>query len=408
VKSIDEHLTRLRDMEKINISKAVAVGEVASAEEGTRIRSVQVGGVQVRSQAPKGIGFVRLIGARYLAQKHYVPPAEIAKEKWPDMPELQTILKAPVTAGSTSDATWASPLVEYQNLASEFIDLLRPQTIIGRIPGLRRVPFNIKVPRATTDPTVSWVGEASVKPVSSMAFDSLTLDFTKVAGIVPITEELLRFSSPAAEGLIRDALMSAVAYLTDRDFLDPSKAEVVGVSPASITNGVTPIVATGTTADALRDDLGTLLAEYAEANQSFSGLVLVMPAHRAIRIALMRNSLGQREFDGLGRDGGSLEGIPVIVSENMVGTGGSPTDGDLIVAINAPEVLLADDGGVDIDMSREAAIQMDTAPDSPSTASTVLTSLWQRNMVAFRAERFIHWKKRRDGAVQYISSALYS
>jgi hypothetical protein len=34
-------------------------------------------------------------------------------------------------------------------------------------------------------------------------------------------------------------------------------------------------------------------------------------------------------------------------------------------------------------------------------------ALWQHNMVGIRAERFINWKKRRAGAVQYIDSANY-
>jgi len=63
---------------------------------------------------------------------------------------------------------------------------------------------------------------------------------------------------------------------------------------------------------------------------------------------------------------------------------------------------------VNVDVSREASLQMDSAPDSPNTASTVLVSLWQRNMVAIKAERFITWKKGRDAAVQYISNAKYA
>jgi len=70
--------------------------------------------------------------------------------------------------------------------------------------------------------------------------------------------------------------------------------------------------------------------------------------------------------------------------------------------------MLADDGGVEIDISREASLQMESAPDSPATASTVLVSLWQHNMVAIRAERFINWKKSRDGAVQFIQNAKYA
>jgi HK97 family phage major capsid protein len=252
------------------------------------------------------------------------------------------------------------------------------------------------------------VGEGKPKPVSAMAFDLLTLGWTKVAGIVPVTEELFRFSNPAIEALVRDSLLQAVALLTDHDFLDPSKAAVVGVSPASVTNAVTPITPTGTTGDNLRADLGSLISKFAAANMNLAGLVLVMTSQQAVRISLMRTALGTVEFPGLGPTGGTLEGIPVITSENIVHTGASPSTGSLIVALNAPEILLADDGAVAVDMSREASLQMDSAPDDPTTASTVMISLWQRNMVALRAERMINWLKRRAGAVQYINGAAYA
>jgi len=278
---------------------------------------------------------------------------------------------------------------------------------VGRIQGLRRVPFNIKVPRQTSVASVSWVGEAAPKPLSAFALDTVTLGYYKIAGIVALTEEIIKFSSPAAEAMVRDELANAIVTLMDHDFIDPEKAAVAGISPASITNGVTPITPSGTNGDALRADLGALLQVYAAANMSVQGLVLVMTSQQAIRISLMRTPLGTTEFTGMSPSGGALEGIPVITSENIVSQGSPPT-GSLIVAINAPEILLADDGAVSVDMSREASLQMDSAPDSPPTASTIMVSLWQRNMVALRAERMINWMRRRDGAVQYIQNAHYT
>ncbi len=409
---LEADLKRFRALEKAQVGAARPVqqnhaeGHIRTVEEGAAVRGGQP--IQIKRNVEKGIIFTRLLGAKYLAYKHHMSPVEIARSKFGDTPEVETILKAAVAAGTTTDTTWASPLVELMNATGEFVEMLRPATIIGRIPGLRRVPFNIKVPRGTADPTSYWVGQGSVKPVSSMAFDSIELEFNKVAGIVVQTEELMRFSNPASETLIRDGLVSSIAYLTDRDFLDPAKAVETGVSPASITNGVTPVTASGITADAMRTDLGLLIQEYLEANMSVSGLVLVMTSVQAMKLSLMRNALDQVEFPGIGPMGGTLGGIPVITSENIVSTGGSPTDGYPIIAINAPEIYLADDGGVDVDISREASLQMDSVPDSPTTASTVLVSLWQRNMVAIRAERFITWKKRRDGAVQFIQNAKYA
>ena len=101
-------------------------------------------------------------------------------------------------------------------------------------------------------------------------------------------------------------------------------------------------------------------------------------------------------------------GYPVIASENVPSVGGSPADGTPIIFALAPEIMLADDGQVVIDASNQASVNMDSAPDSPPTGSTILVSLWQMNMTGLRAERWINWLKRRSTAVGYISNASYS
>lgn len=406
VKEIDDHLVRLRDREKANRAAAVAAqgGDQRQASEsrsGVRVE------VMARKLAP-GVGFARYIGCLASNRFSRNDAADFAKQRFPDQPELEMIIRAAVASGSTTDTTWASPLVQLDNLASEFIDFLRPATILGRIPGLRSVPFNIKIPRATAGASLGWVGEGSPKPISSLAFDSIELRFAKAAGIVVLNDELIRFSRPNADVLVRDDLVKALAMFLDDQFVDPSVAAVTGVNPASVTNGVTAIVASGTTADAFRTDFGLMLTEFLEANLSVDGLVLLMKSTRAAKLGLMRNSLGIKEFPDINAKGGSIEGFPVITSEGVPAQGDSPTDGDLIIGIVAPEVLLADEGGIEVDSSREASLQMDSAPDSPQSATTVYQSLWQTNKTAIKVERIINWAKRRAEAVQYIASAKYN
>lgn len=415
---IDKDLGRFRALEKAQIATARPVTqEIKTVEGGNEIRYRAP--VQIKNDLPKGTGFIRLMAARWIGQQDGRNPADVAKELFGNTPEVEMALrggvnavnwvqKTAVAAGNTTDSAWAGPLVVVQNMANDFLDVLRPATILGRIPGLRMEPFNISVPRGLTDPTGYWVGQGDVKPVSSATFDSVTLLFHKLAAIVAITEELARFSSPSAEATLRRMLIGALTYRMDRDLLDPTKAAVGVVNPASLTYGVTPTVATGTTADAFRADLGTMLSAYMDLNMDPSGLVLVMTNTQAMNLSLMRNALGNKEFPDINIQGGALEGIPVVASQNIVATGGSPTDGFPIVAINAPEVLVADDGGVSIDISREASLQMDSAPDSPETASTTMVSLWQRNYIGIKAERFVTWKVGRTGAVQFISSAKYA
>lgn len=410
VKSLDAHLKRLGDMQKLNLSKATPVDHVRDSKSGSDARQ----GIRVEvkgSNLPKGTAFTRYALALARAKGNTMQAVEIAKGWADSTPEVETVLKAAVAAGTTTDADWAKPLVEYQNMASEFAELLRPATIIGRIPGLRRVPFNIKIPRQLTGSTVNWVGEGAPKPVGELSFDQITLGMLKAAGIIVLTDELVRSSSPSAEALVRQDLIDQMAQFLDKDFVDPAKAAVTGVSPASILNGVTPVVASGVTADHLRADLQALYAKFITQNLSINGAVWMMPETLALGISQLRNPLGQKEFPEITAQGGTFEGLPVVASQNIPANPGSGSPltgaGGRIILAKASEILLADDGQTMLDVSREASLQMDSAPTNPPVAATVMVSLWQMNMVGIRAERFINWGKRREGAVQYIDSAKY-
>jgi hypothetical protein len=167
-----------------------------------------------------------------------------------------------------------------------------------------------------------------------------------------------------------------------------------------VTNGVSAVTPTGTTAASLRTDISTVMGGFATNNLDVTGATWIMRPTTALNIGLMLNALGQPEFPGISMQGGTLNGVPVLTSMNV--------PSGLMVLLLPNEILVADDGNVVIDASREASLQMNSAPDSPTTASTVLVSLWQQNMTALRAERFINWAPRRTAAVAVISGAAYA
>lgn len=410
VKSIDEHLVRLKRLEATNKSKAVPIAG-ANAAEGSASRA----GVRVElkgANLPKGTAFTRYAIALMRSKGNLMQAAEIAKGWADSTPEVELVIRSAVAAGTTTDTTWAAPLVPYTQMASEFIDLLRPATILGKfgaggVPSFRRVPFNISMPGQTSGSSVGWVGEGKPKPIGKLAFNTTTLRFAKAAGIVVLTDELVRFSSPAAEAIVQGDLIAAMAEFLDQQAVDPTIAEVSNVSPGSLTNGVTPVNASGTDADAVRADVKALFSNLIAANLSAAGCVWVMQETDALALSMMLNPLGQPEFPGLTATGGTFFGLPVVTSQNPGMTTASSPAGGRIVLVKASEVMLADDGQVVLDASREASLQMDSAPDDPTTAATVMVSLWQHNMVGLKAERWINWKRRRAGAVQFIDGVHY-
>ena len=305
VKSVDDHLTRLRVLEKTNISKAIVLpNRVESPEDASRVRDpIRV--TTVRREVAPWQPFIRTVIAQAQARGNVLLAHEIAKSnaQWMDeTPEVAGFLKAAVVPATTTDAVWAGPLVQYANLPSAFAEWLRPLTIIGRIPGMRMVPFKIRVPRMTGASTVNWVGEGRAKPLSALAFDTITLDFAKIAGIIPLTEEVVRFSSPGIEQIVRDELRDAIVQFMDAQFIDPSKA-ATDVSPASITNGAPSITPSGTNAAALRSDIARLMAGFLQSNQGLGSAVWIMTQTTAMRLSMMVNTLGQQEFAGNQRSG---------------------------------------------------------------------------------------------------------
>lgn len=409
IESVDEDLTtRRKHLEQIKTTAPVT--DKNPTEMGTRKTSPII---QVGTKLDPGAAFVRLAMA-IMASKgdrndayDFVHSQKAWKDTTPQVEQFLAnasslrIAKTAVDPGDTTTSGWASQIADYTYMASEFIEFLRPQTIIGKfgtggITALRRVPFNIKAPTQTAGSSVNWVGEGLAKPVSKITLSTATLRFSKAAGIVVMTEELVRFSNPSAEALVRDDLAASMIQFLDEQFIDPTIAAVANVSPASISNGAGHSAASGTTAEDFRNDLRLAITQMIQANINPAGVVVVMQASLALALSLLRNDLGNKEFPDLTAAGGMVEGLAVVTSQSVpVG---------VLVFVQPREIMLADDGGVSLDVSREASIVMD---DGVSPYSTTMVSLWQNNLVGLRVERVINWRRRRDAAVYYITAAGY-
>ena len=118
----------------------------------------------------------------------------------------------------------------------------------------------------------------------------------------------------------------------------------------------------------------TLIDTWLAANLDPSLGVLIMPPTQALALSMMLNPLGQPLYPEINLMGGTLFGLPVITSMSAKVVG-SPAAGSIIALLNAPEILLADDGEVTISTSSEASIQMLDNPTNHSTGDTAPTTV---------------------------------
>lgn len=409
VESIDGNLRRLKRLENINADKAAPVAtEVkagnardAAASRGGDRRTTVVG---PNSAIPKGIPFARFIICLAQARGNPHIAAQLARKHFDNDPRIAKFAefmdeKAAVPAGYTDGSGWAAEWAEANTIGSDFVEVLRPKTIVDQLIGMRQVPFNVAVPAMTGGGTGYWVGEALPVPATKGTSAKVTLGKTKVGGLTVLSRELMRFSHPSAESTVLADLVEAAVSILDSTFVS-NAAAVAGVSPAGLLNGVTATGSAGDTADDVRTDIVVMHGKFSAANISLKQLAYVTTENLADALGLMRSSLGVSEFPGA--DGGMLNGKPLL-SSNHVG-------GGQFIGIYPRGILLADDGDVSVDYSEHASIEMldsTLLQDGTTGTGASTVNLWQNGLVGIKVERFINWQKGYAQAVQLINSATY-
>jgi HK97 family phage major capsid protein len=391
IKSLEARLTLLKEQEATEAAAATAV-----VAKGLEIPATAK--IEVKPNAPKGSAFTRVAMVMARAKGNLAIAKSLAEDHFKDDAIVTGIVKAAASAGTTTVAQWAGNLIYPEQYAGDFIEMLYPQTILGRL-NLRKIPFNVRVSSQISGTSVGWVGEATPAPVTAAGFDSVKLGWNKVAALAVFSDELIKFSSPAAEALVQADLLKATAQGLDRSFLS-SAAAVADVSPAGVLNGVTGIAAGGTDALALIADVQKVVGPFIAANIDLSRATFAMSPARALAIGSMRNALGAKYFPDMTVNGGVLENFPVLTSNNI--------PGDKIVFLVPDEIYLSEDAGPQIESSTEASILMSTTPVADA-ATAQLVSMFQSGMVAVKIGQFINWQARRPGlCASLITGAAYA
>jgi hypothetical protein len=277
------------------------------------------------------------------------------------------LTKATVAAATTTDAAWAGALARPAWL-EPLVNAMQRDSILQRVPGFVRVPLGVPVPFSSDAPTLQWVGENAPKPVSALPIGEARLVPSKGAGIVILSDELMR-TSDGAERVISSILITASTTFVDGAFLSTAAA-VPGVNPAGILNGVVA-VAPGANLDA---SIAALTAQFFAQRPGALLPTFLLGPGSAATIA------GTGTHEGVSATGsGVLKGIPAYVTSGA---------GANVVLVDAAAVIY-DDAGAEIDFSRYASIEMSDAPTTPS--ATVLHDLWSHNQTGVRIDRFVTW-----------------
>jgi len=163
-------------------------------------------------EAPKGQTCARIIRALAAGKGDPQRAAAWAEKQWKD----SNVAKA-LAAG---DATAGGFLVP-EALASEIIELLRPQSVVRRMNPVT-IPMDtgtLRLPTISGGAAAAYVGENVNITKTEPTFGQVVLTFKKLAALVPISNDLLRMPTVGADNIVRDDLVAAMAQRQDLAFI---------------------------------------------------------------------------------------------------------------------------------------------------------------------------------------------
>jgi HK97 family phage major capsid protein len=276
---------------------------------------------------------------------------DFAKKYYEDDKESLGYVEKAMGATIPSDGGYFVPNI----LAQEVIPYLYSKLAV-REAGARVVPMpngNMTISRFDATSTGYWVGENSAITKSQSTLGAVRLNAKKAAGLVPISNDLIRSADISADQFITDDLVMVMKVLLD-------KAALYGTGTAYAPAGLDNLMATankagGTTTAMTYNDPYNLKRLVERANTPMNAPAYICNSDLATWISNFRTTTGALVFPEVAQ--GKLLGKPLIVT-NSIASGGTTYGTDLYSDLwygDWSEFLWGEQMALMIDASREAS-----------------------------------------------------
>lgn len=206
----------LADLVRENVAKAI------ESEGYSPVSSVLLSTAEPEEKKdPAKLGtavgcYIRALAAAKNDQERAADIADMWKR-----PEIaRAIRESREKAMSAGDATAGGFMVPTE-FSSEVIELLRASAVVRSL-GPTIMPMmsgSMKVPRITSGSTAAYIGENTNVTKSEVGTGQLHLTFKKLAALVPVSNDLIRYAAPNADAVVRDDMVREMAKREDLAFI---------------------------------------------------------------------------------------------------------------------------------------------------------------------------------------------
>lgn len=315
-------ITRAESAERLAASAAVPL-----SESGRGIASPPAAAsphITVHDNAPAGTRVAQMARMIAAAQGNQMQAAELARQSGLDEGVVMALSTTTPGAGGVLVPT---------NMAREVIESLRPVSILRGF-GARPLPLvngNMSLPRIKGNTSVGYIGMDTDIPVTGMEFADMKLQAKKLAALVPISNDLLKFQgvSPQVDAIVVADLFTSVGLYEDITFIRSNGN--AGITPKglrylALAGNVVAAPAGSTMADIDAFCGGLMLrVELANANLTACGWMM---NPRTIRfLQNVRDGNGNKAYPEI--EQGRFKGYPYKLSTQIpinLGAGGDESE----------------------------------------------------------------------------------
>ena len=319
-------------------------------ESKSRINEAMEKQKEVAKEKAKGKGadaarFLRAIAA---GKGDTRKAADYAKKNWNDERFSKQLLESEYDAGG---------VLVPDEYAAELIDLLRAQSVVRNM-GAMTMPMNsgsLTIPKLTGGTTANYIGENEKGGASEPSFGSIQMSAKKLKAIVPISNDLIRDSSPQADNVVRNDVVQQMALREDIAFIrdDGTENTPKGMYYWS-NNKFNAGDIDSDELDTVTNDLTNAIFKLANANVPMSQPGWIMSPRSKFYLMQLRDGNGNYAYREDLQDG-ILMGYPVATTTQIPDNLGGSNDESEIYFADFGQLIIAENTNLIINVSEEAS-----------------------------------------------------
>lgn len=311
--------------------------------------------------------------------------------------------KAAMAATSPTDGGFLIP----EQFSQDVIELLRPMSVVRSLAG-RTLPMptgTLNIPKITDGSTAYYQGENTNATKSALKTGNLKMTWKKLIALVPLSNDLVRYSSPGADAIVRTDMVRAIAQRENQAFLRDTGTDAgpKGLRYwANQSTNILDVSNTTWTTQTVATDLGRCVLRLVDANVPLSKPGWLFAPRTWNYLRMLQTTTGafiyQAEMNNgllLGYPFKWSTQIPTNLSDHGRTTNGGETE---IYFADFDDVIIGDAMSLRVDASMEA-----TYVDGGNTVSA-----FSQDQTVVRAITEHDFAVRRDVSVMVLNGVCWA